>query len=42
MVKNQRADAKNPNNPAQKAAVDNKANQINPNNKATKSGKGKK
>ncbi|MDD4254214.1 MAG: hypothetical protein PHP59_02430 [Methanofollis sp.] len=42
MAKNQRADAKNPNNPAQKAAADNKANQLNPNNKATKSGKGKK
>lgn len=33
---NQRADVKNPNNPAFKAAQDNKANQLNPNHVATK------
>ena len=32
--KGQRADAKNPNNPAQKAAMDNRSNQMNPNNPA--------
>ncbi|MCP1716230.1 hypothetical protein J2T58_002106 [Methanocalculus alkaliphilus] len=42
MAKNQRADAKNPNNPSEKSAGDNRANQINPNNSATKSGKRKK
>ncbi len=42
MAKNQRADVKNSNNPAYKAAMDNRANQLNPNNMATKSGKGKK
>jgi hypothetical protein len=39
MAKNQRTDAKNPNNPSKKAAVDNRATQINPNNKANKPGK---
>ena len=29
---NQRADSKNPNNPASKSAEDNRANQLNPNN----------
>jgi len=42
MAKNQRADAKNPNNSSHKAAVDNRANQLNPNNTATKSGRAKK
>ncbi|MDD3622959.1 MAG: hypothetical protein PHQ81_11210 [Methanofollis sp.] len=42
MVKNQRADVKNPNNSSHKAAMDNRANQLNPNNKSTKSGGGKK
>lgn len=36
MTKNQRADVKNPNNPSNKAAADNKSNQMNPNNKAPK------
>lgn len=34
---NQRADVKNPNNPAYKAAHDNTSNQFNPNHSATKS-----
>ncbi len=33
----QRSNVKNPNNPANKAAVDNRADQMNPNNKQTKS-----
>jgi len=33
---NQRADVKNPNNPAHKAAADNRSNQMNPNNAASK------
>lgn len=35
--KNQRADVKNPNNAAYKAANDNTANQLNPNHLASKS-----
>lgn len=31
-----RSDAKNPNNPAHKAAQENRGNQLNPNHKATK------
>ncbi len=42
MAKNQRADVKNPNNPACKVAMDNRANQLNPNNTVTKSGRGQK
>ena len=33
---------KNPNNPACKVAMDNRANQLNPNNTVTKSGRGQK
>lgn len=33
---NQRADVKNPNNPAHKVAQNNRANQLNPNHLATK------
>lgn len=32
----QRSDVKNPNNPAQKQAQDNRANQLNPNHQPTK------
>lgn len=32
----QRSDVKNPNNPAQKSAQDNKANQLNPNHQPSK------
>lgn len=32
----QRSDVKNPNNPAQKSAQDNRANQLNPNHAPTK------
>ncbi len=39
MTKNQRADVKNPNNPSNKAAADNRSNQLNPNNKSTKQGR---
>ena len=39
MTKNQRADVKNPNNPSNKASVDNRSNQLNPNNKSTKPGR---
>lgn len=42
MESNQRADAKNPNNQAYKAATDNRANQLNPNNAAYRSSRGKK
>lgn len=42
MTNNQRADAKNPNNPAQKAAVNNRSNQLNPNHGLSKSGGNKK
>lgn len=35
---NQRADVKNPNNPAHKAAEDNRSVQLNPNHSATKTG----
>ncbi len=35
----QRSDAKNPNNAANKAANDNRSNQMNQNNQATKGGK---
>ncbi len=34
----QRANTKNPNNPAHKANQDNRSNQINPNHKASKRG----
>ena len=36
---NQRADVKNPNNPAYKSAADNRSNQMNPNHSASKSKK---
>jgi len=42
MGSNQRADAKNPNNPAHKAATDNRSNQLNPNSTTYRSSRGKK
>lgn len=42
MARNQRADAKNPNNPGYKAAADNRSNQMNPNHAPSKSGGKKK
>lgn len=39
MTKNQRGDVKNPNNPSNKSAVDNRSNQLNPNNRTTKQGR---
>lgn len=38
----QRGDSKNPNNPAHKAAQDNRSNQLNPNHAPTKGGGGSK
>ena len=38
---NPRADVKNPNNPAHRAAATNRANQFNPNHRANRSSKGK-
>lgn len=42
MTSNQRADVKNSNNPAQKASVDNRSNQLNPNHAPSKSSGNKK
>jgi hypothetical protein len=42
MTNNQRADAKNPNNASQKAAADNRLNQMNPNHAPSKSSGNKK
>jgi hypothetical protein len=41
MPSNQRADSKNSNNPSQKAAVDNRSNQMKPNHSPSKSRKEK-